>query len=128
MDPKQEALEQKMNSMVRALDLHLEELYGDAYPLHPNRRVSGFGSNPSFDGLFSTTIAFTPGYGSRYGRGYVVKVDIRTLLPVSLAFREEVEMSSCEFIKEYLPKYLPGRRVEIVKDGDVLKLVGDFSL
>ena len=75
MHPKQEILEEKMAQLCQALDNYLEDIFGDHYRIHPNRLRRGKGSNPSFDGLFSTSLAFTLGYGSQYGRGYVVNVD-----------------------------------------------------
>ena len=69
MHPKQEELEKKLSTLCQNLDNHLEDLYGDHYAIHPNRMKRGKGSNPSFDGLFSTSLAFTLGYGSKYGRG-----------------------------------------------------------
>ena len=128
MDYRQELLEENINKLTRALDVFLETNYGDSYVLHPNRRVHGFGSNPSFDGLFCTTSSFTLGYGSSFGRGYIIKIDIRTLDPVSLAFKEEIETTAYNFMRDNLKNYLPDRDIRVVKDGTVLKLVGDFSL
>ena len=83
MHPKQEELERKMSLLCQALDNHLEDIYGEHYRVHPNRLKRGKAANPSFDGLFSTSLAFTLGYGSKFGRGYVVNVEVRTLDKVS---------------------------------------------
>ena len=83
MHPKQEELENKLSQLCQALDNHLEDKFGEHYRIHPNRLKRGQAANPTFDGLFSTSLAFTLGYGSQYGRGYVMNVEIRTLDKVS---------------------------------------------
>ena len=83
MHPKQEELEERMALLCQELDNHLEDIYGDRYKIHPNRLKRGQGSNPSFDGLFSTSMAFTLGYGSKFGRGYIVNVEVSTTASTS---------------------------------------------
>lgn len=110
------------------LDDYLEDLYGTKYRLHPNRLKRGSGSNPRFDGLFSTALAFTLGYGSNAGRGYVVEVDIRTLDRVSPEERQEINDAAFSYIQNNLKIMFPNRDLSIVKDGNLMKIVGDFSL
>lgn len=128
MHPKQEILEEKMAQLCQALDNHLEDIYGDHYRLHPNRLRRGEGSNPSFDGLFSTSLAFTLGYGSEYGRGYVVNVEIRTLDKVSQYDSTKIQAEAFSFISQNLKKFIPDQDLKIVQDGNLMKVVGDFSL
>jgi hypothetical protein len=128
MHPKQEILEEKMAQLCQALDNHLEDIYGDHYRLHPNRLRRGKGSNPSFDGLFSTSLAFTLGYGSQYGRGYVVNVEIRTLDKVSQYDSTKIQAEAFSFISQNLKKFIPDQDLKIVQDGNLMKVVGDFSL
>ena len=128
MHPKQEELEEKMCELCKALDNHLEDIYGEHYIIHPNRLRRGKGSNPSFDGLFSTSLAFTLGYGSKYGRGYVVNVEIRTLDKVSQYEQASIRGTAFSFISQNLKKYLPDHDLQIVQDGNVMKIIGDFSL
>ena len=128
MHPKQEILEEKMAQMCQALDNHLEDIYGDHYRLHPNRLRRGKGSNPSFDGLFSTSLAFTLGYGSEYGRGYVVNVEIRTLDKVSQYDSMKIQAEAFSFISRNLKKFIPDQDLKIVQDGNLMKVIGDFSL
>ncbi|MBR6348013.1 MAG: hypothetical protein IKR80_03570 [Spirochaetales bacterium] len=128
MHPKQEILEEKMAQLCQALDNHLEDIYGDHYRLHPNRLRRGKGSNPSFDGLFSTSLAFTLGYGSEYGRGYVVNVEIRTLDKVSQYDSTKIQAEAFSFISQNLKKFIPDQDLKIVQDGNLMKVVGDFSL
>ena len=128
MHPKQEELENELANLCRNLDNHLEDKYGQKYRIHPNRLKRGAGSNPRFDGLFCTSIAFTLGYGSKSGRGYIVEVDIRTLDRVTEEDRKKILEDAFDYIKDNLKIYLPERELDIVKDGEVMKIVGDFSL
>ena len=126
--PKQEILEDKLSLLCSSLDNHLESVYEGRFSLHPNRLKRGSGANPSFDGLFSTSASFTLGYGSKYGRGYLINVDIRTLDFIPNSLREEIKTESFKFLSDNLKLIFPERKLEMVKDGSVLKIVGDFSL
>lgn len=128
MHPKQEELESKLSQLCQDLDNHLEDEYGSRYAIHPNRMKRGTGSNPRFDGLFSTSLAFTLGYGSKTGRGYVLEVDIRTLDRVSPSERREIEDEAFSFVEGDLATRFPDRDLSIVRDGNLMKIVGDFSL
>ena len=128
MHPKQEELENNLSLLCQNLDNYLEDEYGSRYRIHPNRLKRGLGSNPRFDGLFSTAMAFTLGYGSNTGRGYVVEVDIRTLDRVSPEERQEINDAAFSYIQSNLKEVFPDRDLSIVKDGNLMKIVGDFSL
>lgn len=128
MHPKQEELENNLSLLCQNLDNYLEDEYGSRYRIHPNRLKRGLGSNPRFDGLFSTAMAFTLGYGSNTGRGYVVEVDIRTLDRVSPEERQEINDAAFSYIQSNLKEVFPDRGLSIVKDGNLMKIVGDFSL
>ncbi len=128
MHPKQEELENELANLCRSLDNHLEDKYGQKYRIHPNRLKRGTGSNPRFDGLFSTSMAFSLGYGSKTGRGYIVEVDIRTLDRVTEEDKNNINEDAFNYIKDNLKVYFPERELELVKDGSVMKIIGDFSL
>ncbi len=128
MHPKQEELEARMAVMCQDLDNYLEDIYGSRYKIHPNRLKRGQGSNPSFDGLFATSMAFTLGYGSKYGRGYVVNVEVRTLDKVSQYDTIHITSSAFAFLKSKLSEYFPGHELDVVQDGAVMKIIGDFEL
>ncbi|HKM05609.1 MAG TPA: hypothetical protein VJ869_01355, partial [Sphaerochaeta sp.] len=81
-----------------------------------------------YDGLFSTGTQFTLGYGSDHGRGYIVSVEIRTLSKVKKEDELAVEEATVSIINDLLPQYFPDREIKLQKDGNVYKLVGDFSL
>jgi len=128
MHPKQEELEDRMSLLCQELDNHLEDVFGTRYTIHPNRLKRGQGSNPIYDGLFSTSMAFTLGYGSKYGRGYVVNVEVRTLDKVSQYDKVHITSEAFSFLSEKLRDYFPDHPLEVVQDGNVMKIIGDFGL
>ncbi|HZJ88039.1 MAG TPA: hypothetical protein VFC80_02670 [Sphaerochaeta sp.] len=126
--PSQLLLEKKLRALADDLDHYLEDMFEDLYPLHPNRPQRGEAASVAYDGLFSTGTQFTAGYGSKYGRGYIMSIEIRTLSQVEPCDRRKVEEASRAYLEEIIPHYLPGRKIELKRDGNVYKLVGDFSL
>lgn len=128
MHPKQAELEKGLSLMCAELDEHLEDKYGTEYTLHPNRPRRGHAANPSYDGLFYTGAMFTLGYGSTYGRGYIIDIEIRSLQHVDSVRKREIEEDGMAFLKTRLKSYFPERELQIVRDKTVWKLTGDFSL
>jgi len=126
--PKQIILEETIQQMCNELDIYLEDHFGSRYPLHPNRPKRGMTASGIYDGLFSTTAVFTLGYGSKNGRGYIITIEIRTLKSVNQTERDDIEASGIQYFKTLIPKYFPDRKLSVVKDQNVYKLVGDFSL
>jgi hypothetical protein len=121
-------LDKKMKALFDETDDYLEDTYGSEYPLHPARPARGETANKSSNGLFNIGAAFTPGYGSEHGRGYVVDVDMATLADVSAEREQEIEEEAAAYIRRRLPKYFPERDIELKKDGKSFKIVGDFRL
>jgi len=128
MSPQQKKVERVLRDLCDALDRHLEDTFGDHYPLHPNRPERGEAARVAYDGLFSTGTKFTLGYGSDHGRGYLVDVEISTLETVKPEDKEEIDQATVSFLKENLPIFFPDRQLEVVRDGSVYKIIGDFSL
>lgn len=128
MSPQQRKLERILRDLCDALDHYLEDTFGDHYPLHPNRPERGKAARVAYDGLFSTGTKFTLGYGSEHGRGYLVDVEISTLDTVKPEDKAEIDHATISFLNENLPKYFPNRQLEVVQDGPVHKIIGDFSL
>jgi hypothetical protein len=126
--PKQQELEDTLRRMCDDLDKFLEDAYGDRYPLHPNRLTRGKAASVAYDGLFSTGTQFTMGYGSGAGRGYIIDIDIVTLSRVDKKDFETIEAAAVAYLKSLLPLYFPDRKLQIVKDGNLYKIIGDFSL
>jgi hypothetical protein len=126
--PKQDELERTLNKMCLDLDNYLEDKYGDIFPTHPNRLKRGKAASGNYDGLFSVNTNFSLGYGSKEGRGYVVDIDIVTLSWVAKNVEKEVVEDGVKYLKSLLPKYFPNRKLNLKVDGNVYKIVGDFSL
>lgn len=126
--PKQLALERKLLDLSHDVDNYLEDRYHDYFIRHPNRPKRGATSSAAHDGLFSIGTQFTAGYGSELGRGYIVVIEIRTLQHVPKIIRQEIEEDGIEYLRSILPIYFPNRKLEVKKDGNVYKLIGDFSL
>ncbi len=110
------------------IDDWLENRYGEEYLLHPNRPARGKTANKEMDGLFNIGADFSAGYGSRFGRGYVIQMRISTLENVPFEVREKLESEVENLVREKLPEFFPGRKLELKRDGNLLKIVGDFSL
>lgn len=126
--PKLVAWEKKLKQILDKIDIYLEDTYGRKYILHPSRSKRGTTSNKSHDGLFSIGASFTAGYGSEYGRGYVVDVDMVTLENVPESVRKRIDEDVIKMLKRELPTAFPGKNLKIHKDGNVIKIHGDLSL
>ena len=117
-----------MKAMFDEIDDWLEDKYGGSYPLHPNRTRRGGTANKEMDGLFNIGADFTPGYGSRLGRGYIVRVRMSTLEHIPADVRESIKMDVERMVCEKMPVVFPGRDLRLERDGSLLKIIGDFSL
>ncbi len=126
--PKSREWDEKLRKMFDRIDDYLEDRYGDRYPLHPNRMKRGSTANKSMDGLFNVGASYSSGYGSRYGKGYVIEIYLSTLSGVDPELRAEIEGEVEAMVMKLLPEYFPDRYLNCEKDGNVLKIYGDLSL
>ncbi len=126
--PKLIAFERRMKKMFDAIDDHLEDKYGGRFDLRPSRPFRGTTSNKQHDGLFNVGVKFSAGFGSKYGKGYVVDVEMSTLEHVPEHVKDDIYLTVAELIQEKLPYYFPERNLHIEKDGGSYKITGDFSL
>jgi hypothetical protein len=126
--PKMAAFTDTLDALFHEADEILEDRWGDRFPLHPNRPRRGTTENPEMDGLFEIIPDFTPGIGSQRGRGYLVSFRVATLERVPPALFESFMAETAACIRQLLPRYFPGRRLELVRDGKRYKITGDFSL
>ncbi len=126
--PKMNQFDRTFRAMFDEVTRHIEDLYGDRYPLHPVRPPRGTTSSPQSDGLFNIGADFTAGYGSRYGRGYVIDVHMATLENVPEDERSEIIGQVVRKLEELLPHYFPQRNLEVFCEGSHFKICGDFSL
>jgi len=123
-----EKWEEKLDNVLDELDDILEDQFGNKYRLHPNRPKRNETANKSMDGLFNITASFTLGIGSELGRGYVLKIKMVTLENVSEEVQDLVDEISMKKIADKLPVIFPNRKLEIKRDGHVIKIYGDLNL
>jgi hypothetical protein len=120
--------EQHLKEMFDEIDDELEGKYGKTFPLHPARPGKGRTSSREQDGLFNVGASFSAGFGSRYGRGYVIDIDMITLARVPHEVRQMIEDEVILLIRKKLPRYFPERNLKVARDGHVFKIYGDLSL
>jgi hypothetical protein len=126
--PKLSIWEKRLGTVLRRIDETLEARYGHRYPLHPSRPPHGTTANPKYSGLFQVDAAFTPGFGSRYGRGYLLEVRMVTLSQVPHPEREALEHEVVGMLRRELARSFPERQLQVLRDGDLYKIIGDLSL
>ena len=126
--PKMAEFDDLLKKLFDEVDSHIEDLYGDRYPLHPMRPARGETANPEADGLFNIGANFTPGFTSELGRGYLIDVSISTLEKVDEDTRREIREAVTEKVMELLPVYFPDRDLTVRRDGNNFKIIGDLSL
>ena len=123
-----EAFEDTLHGVLSEIDGALEERWGSRWPLHPARPPRGSAANPQYDGLFRVTASFTAGYGSKWGPGYLFRVETSTLATVPEADREAVEDEAAALLREGLARAFPGRDLRVDRDVSGYKIHGDLSL
>ncbi len=126
--PKMQQFDRRLKVLFDEVDDWLEDSYGGNFKIHPNRPERGHTSNKSQDGLFNIGPQFTPGYGSQYGRGYVIDLKIATVDSISGEQRAAIEDRLQSFINEKLKTHFPERELELRRDLRGLKIVGNFNL
>jgi hypothetical protein len=126
--PKAIAWEEKLKRIFDEIDDRLEERYGSRFPLHPARPPRGATTNPESDGLFDVGAAFTPGFGSEMGPGYLVEIRMATLKDVPDGVQKQIQEEVIQMLGEKLPLAFPGRDLRVSNDGGVFKIHGDLSL
>lgn len=126
--PKMNEFNKRMKVMFDEVDDYLEDTYGEKLRIHPNRPERGTTSNKAHDGVFNVGPQFTPGYGSEYGRGYVVDLQISTISKLDDQQRRRIEDDLQKILNEKIPAHFPERELEVKRDLRGLKIVGNFNL
>jgi len=127
-DPRVVEWEQRLKEVFDDIDHKIEDEYGERYPLHPSRPERGETSSPSADGLFELGASFTPGFGSRFGRGYLVGIRLATLSKVPPDVIEEIEEKIVGLLEDKLQKKFPQRAMRVERDGHSFKILGDLKI
>jgi hypothetical protein len=120
--------EKKLRGIFNKIDSDLETRYGQMYPLHPSRAKHGKTGNSKHDGLFKLDAAFSAGFGSQKGPGYILKIEMITLHKVPADIRAGIEDEVAHKLREQLETVFPGRELKVERDGRIYKLFGDLSL
>ncbi len=126
--PKVTEWEARLKRVFDRIDDILEDKYHGVYRLSPVRPERGATSNKEADGLFNVGAAFTAGFGSEKGPGYVVDVKMSTLDRVSPEARREIEDEVASLLDDMLHSEFPKGDLEVSRDGHVWKIHGDLSL
>ena len=125
--PELQKWETRLKVVFDGIDDVLEEKYGAQFPLHPARAKRGATSNREQDGLFNVGAAYSAGFGSEQGAGYVVDVRLATLKAVPDDVMEEIDQLVVTLLNERLPIAFPGQQLDVKRDGTGFKICGDLS-
>jgi hypothetical protein len=120
--------EDTLKSVFDVLDHELEAEYGTRYTLHPSRPAHGTTTNPEADGLFNVGAAFSAGFGSKYGPGYVVEIRLSTLINVPAEIRAEIKEKVFQGLEKRLSKAFPGKELHVSEENGIIRIHGDLSL
>lgn len=126
--PKVTEWEDRLKAVFDRIDDILEDKYRNKYRLSPVRPERGATSNKEADGLFNVGAAFSAGFGSEKGPGYVVEVQIATTDKVTAGERRKIENKVAGLLREMLHEAFPNSELEVSRDGHVWKIHGDLSL
>lgn len=120
--------EETLKGVFDTLDHELEAEYGARYTLHPSRPVRGATANPEDDGLFNVGAAFSAGFGSKYGPGYVVEIRLSTLKNVPDEVRNEIKAKVFQGLEKRLSLAFPGKELHVSAENGLIRIHGDLSL
>ena len=120
--------EETLKGVFDTIDHELETEYGGRYSLHPARPAHGVTANPEDDGLFNVGAAFSAGFGSKYGPGYVVEIRLATLINVPDEVRAKIKAKVFQRLEDRLPAAFPGKELHISDENGIIRIYGDLSL
>ena len=120
--------ERRLKEVLDEIDGPLEQPSWGSWSFRPDRPRRGVTANRTTDGLFSIYASFTAGFGSAFGRGYVVQVRMSTLDQVPVEDRKKIEGEVAELLRDKLPAKFPSRKLRVRQDGRRYKIFGDLSL
>ncbi len=125
---KAQEWEQRLKRVFDEIDVELERLYENRFPLHPSRSPEGATSNPEMDGLFNVGASYSAGFGSRLGPGYVVDIRLSTLQRIPETLKRELRDQVQALLIEKLPVAFPDKKLLVDREQQLLRIHGDLSL
>lgn len=120
--------ESALKRVFDTIDAELEAEYGGRYPLNPVRPKRGDTANPEDDGLFNVGAAFSAGFGSTCGPGYVVDIRMATLKDVPAKIQDAIKANVLAGLKKRLPEAFPGKTLHVSEEDGIIRIHGDLSL
>jgi hypothetical protein len=120
--------EKRLKHVFDEIDIVLEHQYGDRLKRHPVRSAHGTTSNREMDGLFNVGAAYSAGFGSKNGPGYVVDIHLATLERIPRELEMELRDVVQHMLIEKLPSAFPGKELRVDKERRHLRIHGDLSL
>jgi len=120
--------EKRLKAVFDEIDRDLETRYGERWPLHPSRPLHGATSNPEMDGLFNVGAAYSAGFGSKKGPGYVVDIRMATLKNIPKEIRKQLHDEVLAALRTKLPQAFPAKALEISEENGAIRIHGDLSL
>lgn len=120
--------ERRLKTVFDSIDVDMEKKYGGKYQLRERRPKFGQTANSESNGLFNIGAVFSAGYGSKHGRGYIVRVLMLTSKRLPDHVHHKIQCEVVDFLKAKLPIAFPDNEMTIKHDGDIFKIVGDLSL
>jgi hypothetical protein len=127
-DPRVMEWEARLQSLFDEIDHVVEAEFGHIASIHPARPARGETSSPSADGLFDLGAAFTAGYGSKHGGGYVVTIRVATLSHIAPDVIEAIERRVLNLLEQKLPDAFPNRHLRVEREDHAYKIIGDLSI
>ncbi len=123
-----ELWEAGLRQALDVVDHVLEDRFGDLLPRRPNRPRRDATANPRYDGLFTVDSKFSMGLLSQSGPGYVIDVRLAAIGSPTAAQHEAILEEAERALRAALPESFPGRHLEVVREGRILRVTGDLSL
>jgi len=120
--------ERKLKCVFDEIDVELEHQFGERFTLHPARAEHGRTASREMDGLFNVGAAYSAGFGSHFGPGYVVDIRLATLQKVPKPLQQELRDCVQAMLLEKLPAAFFGKALTVSQERHHLRIHGDLSL
>lgn len=126
--PAAEAFEARLREAFRAVDRAMEERHAGRFPPRTGRPRHGTIDDFESSGLFEIGGAYSAGFGSEHGPGYVIQFNVSTAVRLSEPERQALEAEAIALLGPALARQFPGRNLRLSPEGAAWKIHGDLSL